>query len=81
MSKQDLEFRLRTTASNGKNRRGLPVTEGGANVISEAEVAGLPAIASDLEGSVGLLGADYPGLVPVRTTTLRISRYRPSAWD
>jgi len=34
--------------------------EGGANVISEACVAGLPIIASDIEGSVGLLGVNYP---------------------
>lgn len=39
--------------------------EGGANVISEAVVAGLPVIASDIEGSVGLLGTDYPGYYPV----------------
>lgn len=42
--------------------------EGGANVISEAAVAGLPVIASDIEGSVGLLGEDYPGYYPVRDT-------------
>jgi len=42
------------------------VMEGGANVISEAVMAGLPAIASDIEGSVGLLGADYPGYFPVQ---------------
>ena len=35
--------------------------EGGANVISEACVAGLPVIASDIAGSVGLLGEEYPG--------------------
>lgn len=35
--------------------------EGGANVISEACVAGLPIIASDIDGSIGLLGKDYPG--------------------
>ena len=35
--------------------------EGGANVISEACVAGLPVIASDIAGSTGLLGKDYPG--------------------
>ena len=40
--------------------------EGGANVISEAVMAGLPVIASDIEGSVGLLGADYPGYYPVQ---------------
>ncbi len=39
--------------------------EGGANVISEAAVAGLPVIASDIPGSVGLLGEAYPGYYPV----------------
>jgi putative glycosyltransferase (TIGR04348 family) len=39
--------------------------EGGANVISEAVVAGVPVIASDIEGSIGLLGNDYPGYYPV----------------
>jgi putative glycosyltransferase (TIGR04348 family) len=39
--------------------------EGGANVISEAVVAGVPVIASQIPGSVGLLGADYPGCYPV----------------
>lgn len=42
--------------------------EGGANVISEAVMAGLPVIASDIEGSVGLLGAGYPGYYPVQDT-------------
>jgi putative glycosyltransferase (TIGR04348 family) len=44
------------------------VMEGGANVISEAVMAGLPVIASDIEGSLGLLGADYPGYYPVQNT-------------
>ena len=35
--------------------------EGGANVISEACTAGLPIIASDIDGSIGLLGSNYPG--------------------
>ena len=42
--------------------------EGGANVISEATVAGLPIIASDIVGSIGLLGEDYPGYYPVQDT-------------
>ena len=42
--------------------------EGGANVISEAVMAGLPVITSSIEGSVGLLGADYPGYYPVKNT-------------
>jgi putative glycosyltransferase (TIGR04348 family) len=40
------------------------VMEGGANVVSEACVAGLPVIASDIPGNTGLLGQDYPGLFP-----------------
>ena len=42
--------------------------EGGANVISEAVVAGLPVIASRIPGSIGLLGEDYPGFYPVEDT-------------
>jgi glycosyltransferase involved in cell wall biosynthesis len=39
--------------------------EGGANVISEAVAAGVPVISSNISGSVGLLGEDYPGYFPV----------------
>jgi putative glycosyltransferase (TIGR04348 family) len=39
--------------------------EGGANVISEAVVAGAPVIASAIPGSIGLLGEDHPGYYPV----------------
>lgn len=41
------------------------LSEGGANVISEAVVAGVPVLASRIDGNVGLLGADYPGYFPV----------------
>lgn len=41
------------------------VMEGGANVVSEACRAGLPVIASDIPGNVGLLGKDYRGYFPV----------------
>ena len=44
------------------------VMEGGANVVSEALVAGVPVIASDIDGNVGLLGEDYPGYYPVADT-------------
>lgn len=37
------------------------LSEGGANVISEAAAAGVPVLASRIDGSVGLLGRDYPG--------------------
>jgi putative glycosyltransferase (TIGR04348 family) len=39
--------------------------EGGANVVSEAIVAGVPIIASDIDGNVGLLGEGYPGYFPL----------------
>ncbi len=42
--------------------------EGGANTVTEAVVAGLPVLASDIPGNVGLLGEDYPGYYPVRDT-------------
>ena len=44
------------------------LSEGGANVISEAAVAGVPVLASCIDGNVGLLGADYPGYFPVGDT-------------
>lgn len=54
--------------------------EGGANVVSEACVAGLPIIASDIAGNRGLLGEGYAGYYPVGNTAalreclLRIER-------
>lgn len=39
--------------------------EGGATVIVEALQSGTPVIASDCDGNVGLLGANYPGLFTV----------------
>lgn len=45
------------------------VMEGGANVVSEACRAGLPVVASDISGNVGLLGDDYPGYFPVGNDT------------
>ncbi len=38
--------------------------EGGANVISEAAVAGTPVLATRIAGNVGLLGRDYRGYFP-----------------
>ncbi len=38
--------------------------EGGANVIVEAIAAGVPVIASDISGNIGMLGEHYPGLFP-----------------
>lgn len=44
------------------------VMEGGANVVSEACVAGLAVIASDIPGNRGLLGDGYPGYYPAGDT-------------
>ena len=44
------------------------VMEGGANVVSEAIVAGVPVIASRIDGNVGLLGNDYAGYYPAEDT-------------
>ena len=41
------------------------VMEGGANVVSEALASGVPVVASDIPGNVGMLGGDYPGYYPV----------------
>jgi putative glycosyltransferase (TIGR04348 family) len=41
------------------------IQEGGANVISEAIVAGVPIIASNIPGNIGLLGYNYDGYYPV----------------
>ena len=40
------------------------VMEGGANIVSEAIVCGVPVIASRIDGNVGLLGVDYEGYYP-----------------
>jgi len=42
--------------------------EGGANVVCEALALGVPVISSHIDGSIGLLGEDYPGYFPVGDT-------------
>ena len=42
--------------------------EGGANVLCEAIAAGVPVLASDISGNLGILGASYPGYFPVGDT-------------
>lgn len=39
--------------------------EGGANVVSEALMAGVAVIASKMSGNIGMLGKGYPGYYPV----------------
>lgn len=40
-------------------------SEGGANVVGEAIVAGVPPLVTAIPGSLGLLGADWPAQFPV----------------
>jgi putative glycosyltransferase (TIGR04348 family) len=42
--------------------------EGGANVLGEAIVAGIPVLASRISGSTGILGENYPGYFQTRDT-------------
>jgi putative glycosyltransferase (TIGR04348 family) len=43
--------------------------EGGANAVSEAVAAGVPVVSTRIDGSLGLLGADYAGYVEVGDAT------------
>jgi putative glycosyltransferase (TIGR04348 family) len=42
--------------------------EGGANVIAEAVVCGIPVLCSDIPGNIGMLGSAYPGYFGLRNT-------------
>src|ERR1041385_5078310 len=42
--------------------------EGGANILSEAIVAGVRVLVSRIAGNVGVLGDNYPGLFPLGDT-------------
>lgn len=39
--------------------------EGGANIVGEALALDTPLLSSEIDGSVGILGRDYPGYFPV----------------
>lgn len=55
------------------------VMEGGAHVVSEAIVHGVPVIASDIPGNRGLLGADHPACFPVGDTAALAALMRAAA--
>ena len=57
------------------------VFEGGANVVSEAIVHGVPVLASRTGGNVGLLGDDYPGYFEVGDTAALTSLLERSEGD
>jgi putative glycosyltransferase (TIGR04348 family) len=57
------------------------ISEGGANVISEAVTVGTPVVSSRIDGSVGLLGEDYPGYFPVGDTAALAALLRRAETD
>lgn len=67
IGEQSHEITMRTLSAS----RLLVLTstmEGGANVIAEAVVCGVPALCSDIPGNVGMLGPDYPGYFRLQDT-------------
>jgi putative glycosyltransferase (TIGR04348 family) len=45
------------------------VQEGGANVVTEAIACGVPVLSTRIDGSLGILGAEYPGYFDVGDAT------------
>jgi glycosyltransferase involved in cell wall biosynthesis len=41
------------------------VREGGANAVTEAIACGIPVVSTRIDGSIGILGEDYPGYTAV----------------
>lgn len=58
-------WRVRRLLSRSRLMVQSSVMEGGANAVSEALAAGVPVIASDIPGNIGMLGEGYPGYYPV----------------
>jgi putative glycosyltransferase (TIGR04348 family) len=63
-------WRVRRALSRCQLMTLTSIMEGGPNVLSEAVVAGVPVISSDIDGAVGVLGNSYPGYFPVGDTHL-----------
>lgn len=55
--------------------------EGGANVVSEALRIGVPVLASDIPGNIGLLGNRYPAYYPVGDERALAELMRRAAQD
>jgi putative glycosyltransferase (TIGR04348 family) len=60
-----LPWKARRALARSRLLAQTSVMEGGANVVSEALATGVPVIASNIPGNVGMLGEDYPGYYPM----------------
>ena len=60
-----LPWKARRVLARSRLLAQTSVMEGGANVVSEALASGVPVVASDIPGNVGMLGENYPGYYPV----------------
>ncbi len=58
-------WRIRRALSTSRLMVVSSIMEGGPNCLSEAIAAGLPAVTTDIDGCVGMLGETYPGYFPV----------------
>lgn len=58
-------WQIRRALSTSRLMAVTSIMEGGPNCLSEAIAAGLPAVTTDIDGCVGVLGEDYPGYFPV----------------
>lgn len=74
LSREDARYRWLGPLSHAITRQRIKAArllvissllEGGANVVIEAITSGVPVLASDISGNVGLLGRDYEGYFPV----------------
>jgi glycosyltransferase involved in cell wall biosynthesis len=57
------------------------VMEGGANVICEAARIGVPVLASNVSGNIGMLGEQYPGYFALRDTQALAAAIERAAGD
>lgn len=62
------QWRVRRVLSRSQACVVTSKMEGGANVLSEAIIAGVPVLATRIPGNVGILGDDYPGYFKIGDT-------------
>ncbi len=73
-ARRNVRYRWLGSLSHGKTLQTIAAShallvtsrsEGGANVVSEAVVNSVPVLSTRIDGSIGLLGRDYPGYFPI----------------